>query len=153
MIRTVLCAALALGSVAILSAADAFIGTWKMDLAQSTFATDYTAAQELTLTLTEAGGTLTEIRQRTEADGSTSSTSWTAPLTGGTVTFPAGQGPNGGAALAVIGDRTLVMKQTLRNARAGASRTYQVSGDGQTLTLTQIREDGKEMARMVLIRQ
>src|SRR5688500_19853150 len=95
MITRLLCAALALGSVVTLSAAGAFVGTWKLDLARSTFASDYTAAKDLTLTLTEAGGTLTEVRLRTEADGSTSYTSWTEPLTGGSVTFPAGLGPNG----------------------------------------------------------
>jgi hypothetical protein len=78
---------------------------------------------------------------------------WTAPLTGGTVMFPAGQGPNGGASLTVVDDKTLVMTQNLRDGKAGARRTYQISADGKTLTLTQIREDGQERAKMSFGRQ
>lgn len=154
MIRKLLCATLALGSsLGVLLAADAFTGSWKLDVAKSTFASDNPAPQELTLTFTEQGGNRTQILKGTAADGSATSTAWTAPMTGGTVTFPAGQGPNGGASLTVVDDKTLLMTQNLRNAKAGASRTYQVSADGKTLTLTQKREDGQERARMAFSRQ
>jgi hypothetical protein len=69
--------------------------------------------------------------------------------TGGTVTFPAGQGPNGGASVTVVDDNTLLMTQNHPNGKAGASRTYTVSADGKILTLTQRRENGQERAKMV----
>jgi hypothetical protein len=154
MIKKLLCATLALGSsVGSLLAADAFSGSWKLEVAKSTFASDNPPPKELTLTFTEQGGSLTQTLQGVAADGRATSTAWTAPMTGGTANFPAGQGPNGGASVKVVDDKTLVMTQTLRNAQAGASRTYQVSADGKTLTLTQKHEDGQVRAKMAFSRQ
>ena len=76
------------------SAADAFTGSWKLDVEKSTFASDNPAPKELTLTFTEQGANRTQILKGIAADGSATSASWTAPLTGGTVNFPAGQWPN-----------------------------------------------------------
>ena len=152
-IKTLLCATLALGSSVGLLAADAFTGSWNLDVATSTFASDNPAPRELTLTFTEEGGNRTQTLKGTRADGSATSTAWTAPMTGGTVIFPAGQGPNGGASLTVVDDKTLVMTQNLASPKVGASRTYQVSADGQTLTLTQTRIGGQERARMAFSRQ
>jgi hypothetical protein len=150
MIKTLLCAMLALGSLGSLLAADAFTGNWKLDVAKSTFASDNPAPKELRLTFTEQGANRTQILKGIAADGSATSTAWTAPLTGGTVNFPAGQGPNGGASVKLVDAQTLVMTQ---NGKAGASRTYQVSADGKTLTLTQKNEDGRERAKMAFSRQ
>lgn len=154
MVKKLLCAALALGiSSGSLLAADAFTGTWKLDVAKSTFASDYPVPKELTLTFTEEGGNRTQIMTRTAADGSTTSTAWTAPLTGGLVIFPAGQGPNGGASLAVVDDDTLLMTQNLRPPLVGATRRYQVSADGKTLTLIQTAIGGQERNRLAFTRQ
>ena len=154
MVKTLLCAAVALGlSPGIALAADAFVGTWKLDLAKSTFASDEPAPKELTLTFTEQGGNLTQTMRRTAPDGSETNTAWTAPVTGGAVIFPAGQGPNGGASLMVVDDKTLLMTQNLRSPLVGASRTHQVSADGKTLTLTQKAIGGQERNRIVFTRQ
>jgi hypothetical protein len=131
-------------------AADAFTGNWKLDVAKSTFASDNPAPRDLTLTFTEQGGNRTQILKGIAADGSATSTAWTAPLTGGPATFPAGQGPNGGASVKPVDDKTMVI---IQNGKDGSNRTYQVSADGKTLTLTQKREDGQERARMVFNRQ
>jgi hypothetical protein len=153
MSKTLLYAALALGaSVGLLSAADGFTGNWQLDLAKSIFASDNPAPKELTLTFTQQGANRTQVMTRIAADGSATTTQWTAPVTGGGVNFPAGQGPNGGASVTVVDDRTLLMTQNHLAGRTGASRTYQVSADGKTLTLTQSREDGQERARMVFTR-
>ena len=153
MIKTLLCATLALGSVGSLLAADAFTGSWKLDVAKSTFASDNPAPRELTVTFTEQGASRTQTLKGIAADGGATSTAWTAPMAGGAVNFPAGQGPNGGASVKAVDDNTLVMTQNHPNGKAGASRTYQVSADGKTLTLTQKREDGQERARMVFSRE
>jgi hypothetical protein len=154
MIKTLLCAALALGlSPGLLLAADAFTGTWKLDLARSTFASDNPAPKELTLTFTEQGADRTQTLTGIAADGSATSTAWTAPITGGTAKFPAGQGPNGGASIKLVDDRTLLMTQNLQEGKTGASRTYQISADGQTLTLIQKRVGGQERNRLVFSRQ
>lgn len=69
MIRKLLCVALALGSSAgVLLAADAFTGTWKLDVAKSSFASDDPAPRELTLTFTERGGHLTQTMSRRHPD-------------------------------------------------------------------------------------
>jgi len=154
MIKKLLCATLVLGSsLGLLLAADAFTGSWKLDVAKSTFASDNPPPRELMLTFTEQGANRTQILQGIAADGSAVSTAWTAPMAGGTANFLAGQGPNGGASVKVVDDKTLVMTQTLRNAQAGSSRIYQVNADGKTLTLTQKREDGQERAKMAFTRQ
>jgi hypothetical protein len=154
MIKTLLCATLALGSsVGALLAADVFTGSWKLDVAKSTFASDYPVPKELTLTFTEDGGNRTQVLKGTAADGSETSTAWTAPVTGGTVTFPTGQGPNGGASLRVVDENSLLMTQNLPQPKVGASRTYQVSADGKTLTLTQKSIGGQERARLAFTRQ
>ena len=154
MIKTLLCGSFALGaSLGLLLAADAFRGSWKLDIAKSTFASDYPVPKELTLTFTEQGANRIQVLKSIAADGSATSTAWTAPIAGGMVSFPAGQGPNGGASLKVVADTTLLMTQNLRGSKAGASRTYQISPDGETLTLTLIREDGRERARMAFSRQ
>ena len=154
MMKKLLCTTLVLGaSCGLLGAADAFTGIWILDVAKSTFANDNPAPKELTVTFTEDGANRTQILTGIAADGSRTSTTWTAPRMGGTVTFPAGQGPNGGASVKAVDDNTLVMTQNHPNGKAGASRTYQVSADGKTLTLTQKREDGQERARMVFSRE
>lgn len=153
MIQKLFCAALVLGSSLGLLAADAFTGSWKLDIAKSTFASDNPAPRDLTLTFTEQGASRTQTLKGIAADGSPTSTAWTAPMAGGAAIFPAGQGPNGGASVKIIDDKTLVMSQNPRYGNAGASRTYQVSADGKTLTLTQTREDGQDRARMAFIRQ
>jgi len=154
MISKLLCATLAIGSsLGLLLAADAFTGSWKLDVAKSTFASDNPAPKELTLTFTEQGANRTQILEGIAANGSATSTAWTAPMTGGTAIFPAGQGPNGGATVKVVDENTLVMTQNSRYGETGASRIYQVSADGKTLTLTQKREDGQERAKMTFNRQ
>jgi len=154
MIKNLLCFAFVLGSFGIvvggsLLAADAFTGSWKLDVAKSTFASDNPAPKELTLTFTEQGANRTQVLKGIAADGSATSTAWTAPMTGGTVNFPAGQGPNGGATVKLVDAQTLVMTQ---NGKQGASRTYQVSADGKTLTLIRKTEDGQERAKMAFSR-
>jgi hypothetical protein len=154
MIKKLICGSFALGSsLGLLVAADAFTGSWQLDVAKSTFASDYAVPKEVTLTFTERGANRIQIMKRIDADGSATSTEWTAPITGGTVNFPPGQGPNGGASLTVVEGNTLRMTQNLPRGKAGASRTYQVSADGATLTLTVIREDGRERAKMAFNRQ
>ena len=151
MIKRLLCATVALGSsLGFLLAADVFTGNWKLDVANSTFASDNPAPKELTLVFTEQAANRIQVLKGIAADGSATSTAWAAPMTGGTVTITEGRGPNGGATLKAVDATTLVMTQ---NTTPGASRTYQVSADGKTLTLTQKTEDGRERARMVFDRQ
>ena len=154
MINKLLFATLALvgSSSGLLLAADAFTGSWKLDVAKSTFASDNPAPKELTLLFTEQDANRTQILKGIAADGSETFTSWTAPITGGIVTFPAGQGPNGGATLKVVDDKMLLMTQNRRDGKAGASRTFQVSADGETLTMTVVIETGRETARMAFTR-
>src|SRR5687767_4354220 len=154
MIKRLLAATVGLAcSAGVLLAADAFTGSWKLDVARSTFASDEPVLKELTLTFTDEGGNRTQSLTRTAADGSTTSTAWTAPLAGGIVIFPAGQGPNGGASLRVVDDNTLLMTQNLRPPLVGATRRYQVSADGKTLTLIQTAIGGQERNRLAFTRQ
>ena len=107
MIKKLLCATVALGSsLGVWLAADAFTGSWKLDIARSTFASDYPVPKEATLTFSEQGANRIQVLTRIAVDGSATSTEWNAPLRGGMVTFPAGQGPNGGASLRVADDKT-----------------------------------------------
>ena len=153
MLKKLVCGSFVLGfSFGLLLAADAFTGSWKLDVAKSTFAADYPVPKEATLTFTEQDANRIQILKRINGDGGETSTSWMAPITGGIVNFPPGQGPNGGATLKVVDDQTLLMTQNRRDGKAGASRTFQVSGDGKTLTMTVVIENGRETARMAFSR-
>jgi hypothetical protein len=153
MIKTLLCATFALGSSLGLMAADAFTGSWTLDIARSSFASDYEVPKGATLTFTERDANRIQVLTRIAADGTPTSTEWAAPLAGGIVTFPAGRGPNGGASLKAADEKTLVMTQNLPQGKAGARRTYHVSADGETLTLTIVREDRQERAKMAFSRR
>ena len=154
MIRKLICGALVVGSsLGLLLAADAFTGSWKLYVARSTFASGYPVPKDATLTFTDEGANRIQVLKRINGDGSETSTSWTAPITGGIVSFPPGQGPNGGATLKVVDDKTLLMTQNLRSGKSGASRRYQISADGETLTMTVVNEGGRETAMMVFSRQ
>ena len=72
MINKLLFATLALvgSSSGLLLAADAFSGSWKLNVAKSTFASDYPVPKELTLTFTEQGANRIQILKGIAADGS-----------------------------------------------------------------------------------
>jgi len=72
-----------LGLAATLSAADPFVGTWKMNSAKTKYKAG-TAPKEQTVTITEAGSDLNVKIAGTAADGSRISLNYTVPAAGGT---------------------------------------------------------------------
>ena len=66
-----------------LVAADPFVGTWKVNPAKSKFKTG-AAPKEQTVTISESGGDLDIAVKGTAADGTSISTHYTIPASGGT---------------------------------------------------------------------
>jgi len=76
------------GFAASLSAADAFVGTWKIDIAQSKLAAFRgPIPKESILVIVEKGTDRESYNKDTYTDGSSVLTKWTVPAQGGTVKF------------------------------------------------------------------
>src|SRR5271155_968460 len=71
-----------LAFAAALFAADPYAGTWKMNLAKTTYKTG-TAPKEQTIIITEAGSDMNVAVTGTAADGSKIAVSYTIPSAGG----------------------------------------------------------------------
>jgi len=85
MIKKLVWAMLVLSSIGALWAADAFMGTWKVNVAKSKFAKGR-ELKELTLTAVEQGDNAMVTLMGTTGDGKPVSVKYTVPLKGGTLT-------------------------------------------------------------------
>ena len=145
MIKRVVFGLAVLSSIGLLWAADAFTGTWKMNVAKSTFAKGK-EVKELTATVVEQGANAMVTAKGTGADGKAISTKYSAPLKGGPVTYTEGGPPAGPT---VVGKRvdanTLDSTATMNGKQVGTTHAV-VSADGQTLTLTRTGVDEKGKA-------
>ncbi len=73
---------------------DPFVGTWKLDLAKSTYSSNYPKPKELTLTAVDEGDYRRVTFNGTAADGSPIKMEHTEPIKGGPVTGVTGSGQN-----------------------------------------------------------
>lgn len=119
-----------------LLAADAFTGTWKLNVAKSKFAAG-TEAKELTAVVTEEGANLVVTVKGTAGDGKPISVKYTFPAKGGAVNYTEGAPPSGA---------------TVSSKRVNAStidRTSSVNGKEVGGTHTVVAADGKTLTRVV----
>jgi hypothetical protein len=104
MTRKLICGMIALSSLGMLWAADAYTGTWKMDVAKTTFAKGQ-EMKEVTAIVGEQGANLTIAVKGTSTDGKAVSSGYNFPAKGGAVTYTDGT-PSAGAGATTTVKRT-----------------------------------------------
>ena len=141
------CIQLALGLFVLVSsllAADAAIGTWKLDIGKSKFSPG-PPPQSATVTYEDSGGGVKRTGETVNADGSKTSFEYTAQYDG--KDYPITGNPNANTiALKRVNDRTV--EATLKKGdRVVTNARRVVSADGKTLTLTinGINEQGQKV--------
>lgn len=118
-----------------LLAADVFTGTWKLNVAKSTFAPG-TEVKDVTVVVAEQGGNLAVTATGTTGDGKPISVKYTIPEKGGAVNYTEGAPPSGATATTKrVNARTIDSTSSLNGKEVGSTHAV-VSADGKTLTRT-----------------
>jgi hypothetical protein len=145
MIKKIVFGLAVLSFVGLLWAADVFTGTWKMNVAKSTFAKGK-EVKELTATVVEQGDNAMVTVKGIGGDGKAISTKYTTPLKGGPITYTEG-GPAAGTTVVSkrVDVNTLESTASMNGKQVGTSRAV-VSADGKTLTMTRNGVDDKGKA-------
>ena len=121
------------GFTATLLAADAFTGTWKLNVAKSKL-TPGTEVKEITVVVAEEGANLAVAVKGTAGDGTPISVKYTLPIKGGPVTYVEGAPPTGAIATTKrVNATTIDSTSSLNGKEVGSTHTV-VSADGKTLT-------------------
>ena len=134
MIKRLMWTMLVLGSIGSLWGADAFVGTWKMNVAKSTFAAGR-EVKEMTMTVSEQGDNALVAAVGSYRDGKPISTKYTVPIKGGTLNYSQGAPPAGTTIVAKrIDNNTIEFTVTMSGKQLAADRGV-LSADGKTITL------------------
>jgi hypothetical protein len=121
------------GFTATLLAADAFTGTWKLNVAKSKL-TPGTEVKEITVVVAEEGANLAVAVKGTAGDGTPISVKYTLPAKGGPVSYTEGAPPSGATATTKrVNATTIDSTSSLNGKEVGSTHTV-VSADGKTLT-------------------
>jgi hypothetical protein len=116
-----------------LLAADAFTGTWKLNVAKSKFAAG-TEVKDVTVVVAEQGPDLAVTVKGTAGDGKPISVKYTFPIKGGAVSYTEGA-PTSGATVTTtrVNASTIDGTSSLNGKEVGSGHSV-VSRDGKTLT-------------------
>lgn len=132
--KLVLGLALALvGFTGTLLAADAFTGTWKLNVAKSKLAPG-TEVKDLTVVVAEQGDDFVVTVKGTAGDGTPISVKYTLPLKGGAVAYSEGAPPTGATSTTKRVNATTIDSTTSLNGKEVGSTHTVVGADGKTLT-------------------
>jgi hypothetical protein len=122
-----------LSFTATLLAADAFTGTWKLNVAKSKFGPG-TEVKEITVVVAEQGANLVVSVKGTAGDGQPIAVKYTLPIKGGPVTYAEGAPTSGVTATTRrVNANTIDSTSSLNGKEVGSSHSV-VSADGKTLT-------------------
>ena len=116
-----------------LLAADAFTGTWKLNVAKSKLAPG-TEVKDLTVVVTEQGDNFAVAVNGTAGDGTPIAVKYTLPVKGGPVTYTNGAPPTGATSTTKRVNATTIDSTTTLNGKEVGSTHTVVSADGKTLT-------------------
>jgi hypothetical protein len=134
MIKRVVCLLAALSCSVPVWAADPFAGTWKLDVAKSTFAKGGELKAE-TMVVVEQGENAMVTQNLTAVDGTPAAAKWTVPLKGGPAAFLEG-GPPAGSIYAGERVNGTTMRFTMTvNGTVTYRQLVTLSADGKTLTI------------------
>jgi hypothetical protein len=116
-----------------LLAADAFTGTWKLNVAKSKLAAG-TEVKEVTVVVAEEGANLAVTVKGTAGDGNPISLKYTLPIKGGAVSYTEGAPASGATAMTKRVNATTIDGVSSLNGKEIGSTHSVVSADGKTLT-------------------
>ncbi len=118
-----------------LLAADAFTGTWKLNVAESKYSAGM-APKDVTVVVAEKGADMTVSATGTAGDGKPTSVKYSMPLKGGPVSYTEGA-PASGATTTVkrVNATTIDSTSSLNGKEVGSTHAV-VSANGKTLTRT-----------------
>ena len=133
MMKTLVLGLMLLCVTGTLLAADAFSGTWKLNVAKSKLAAG-TEVKEITVVIAEQGDNLAVTVTGTAGDGKPISVKYTVPAKGGAVSYIEGAPPSGATATTKrVNASTIDSTSSVNGKEVGSTHTV-VSADGKTLT-------------------
>ena len=116
-----------------LLAADAFTGTWKLNVAKSKLSAG-TEVKEVTVVITEQGDNLGVDVKGITGDGTPISVKYSLPAKGGPVTYTEGAPPSGATAMTKRVNATTIDSTSSVNGKEVGSTHTVIAADGKTLT-------------------
>jgi hypothetical protein len=116
-----------------LFAADAFTGTWKLNVAKSKFAPG-TEVKDLTVVVAEQGENLEVTVNGTSGDGTPISVKYAFPMKGGALSYTEGAPTTGATVTTKRVNATTIDGTSSVNGKEVSSAHSVVSADGKTLT-------------------
>lgn len=131
--KNLACVLMALSYSATLLAADPFAGTWKLDVAKSTYQKGQ-EPKEVTVVIVEQGDNAVVTAKGTAADGKPIAIKYSLPMKGGTQVYTEGAPPAG---VSVTGKRvntTTIDATTTMNGKIISTTHTTLSADGKTMT-------------------
>jgi hypothetical protein len=133
----------------LLGADDPFVGTWKLNVAQSKFVKGR-EVKESTVNIVRQGDIATATVNGTDGAGKAISVKYTVPAAGGAENFTEG-GPPAGTTVVMtkVNDKAADFTSTMNGKPVGTSHAV-VSANGMTLTVTQKGVDEKGKAYTTL---
>ncbi len=133
MVKKLVLALTVLSFTGTLLAADAFTGTWKLNVAKSKLAAGM-EVKELTAVLAEEGANLVVTVKGTAGDGKPISVKYTFPAKGGAVNYTEGAPPTGATATAKRPNASTIDSTSSLNGKEVGSTHTVVAADGKTVT-------------------
>jgi len=122
-----------LSLTATLLAADAFTGTWKLNVAKSKLSAG-TEVKEVTVVITEQGDKLGVEVKGIAGDGTPISVKYTLPAKGGPVSYTEGAPPSGATAMTKRVNATTIDSTSSVNGKEVGSTHTVIASDGKSLT-------------------
>lgn len=140
-----------MGSTAQAQSADPWVGTWKTDLAKSTFTPGPKPAIGATITIERSGGGMKTTIDGTDPQGKPTHTETTWMLDGKDNPVKGAAAPNTTAAYKRIDDRTFEVT-TKVGGKPTVTTRVSVSADGKTMTATQTGKtpEGESVKNMIV---
>jgi len=131
---------LALAGTALAQSSNPRIGTWKLNLAKSTYAAG-TAPKSATFTVVAAGAGVKVTVDGVNADGTVSHWMYTANYDG--KDYPVTGNPNRETVASTLVDANTLKSIYKKGGKAAVTQTSVLSSDGKTITITSTSTDAK----------
>lgn len=131
--KTLACVLMALSFSAPLLAADPFVGTWKLDVAKSTYQKGQ-APKDTTVVVVEQGENAVVTVKGTAADGTPIAIKYSVSTKGGTQAYTEGAPPSGVSVTTKRANTTTIDATTTMNGKILSTVHTTLSADGKTMT-------------------
>ena len=133
MVKKLVLALTVLSFTGTLVAADAFTGTWKLNVAKSKFAAGM-EAKDVTVVITEEGANLVVTVKGTAGDGKPISVKYTFPAKGGAVNYTEGAPASGATVNSKRVNASTIDSTSSLNGKEVGSTHAVLAADGKTVT-------------------